>query len=317
MAFRKQKQMLEKYNTLFENNELRLRVLEWNVQILLNNKVSLKTKTEKRKFRTRASSQLLLSSFDTIYNTTDNDQRDEIVKSIQKQNASMQNKQYWNNLDENTKEQKREHMRKIRHLVNYDTKPYVRPWNKGKTKETDIRLKEISKQRSGQGNPMFGTIMSKEEKQRKSILIKERIKTGEWTPHIHNSRTHWECSYEGKQYRSSWEAIYASLNPNDEYELIRISYSYENKERIYIVDFVNRQTCTLTEIKPQEHITSAQTKVKFKAAEEWCRKNNYIFRVLTQDYFIENYDKIPFEQLTIPNILTKLRRLKYEAKTKS
>ncbi len=299
---------------LFKNNKLKLRVVAWNSNEIKLNSIILKNETDRRNFRVRCSSQFILSYMDELYfieHTTE--ERNQMVRNIQKKNASNKNIQYWNNLSSTEKYIKQQHMRKIQKLVDHSKINYSIPWNKNKTKETDERLMLLSKQRSGNGNPMFGTKMSEQEKIKKSKLIKKRIETGQWTPHIHNSKTHWDCIYNNQKYRSSWEAMYASLNPTDKYETIRIPYFFEGKMFIYMVDFVNEQKRILTEIKPIEKINDKKFQAKKCATDQWCVLNNYTFKILTQQYFIENFNKINFDDLTIPNLRQKLAKLKYEA----
>ena len=124
-----------------------------------------------------------------IYSYNNYIDRDRRVKEIRNHSASETNKTFWNELPEETKEVKREHMRRIQQKVDRSSIRYHEPWNKGKTKHDDKRLMMISEQRTGSNNPMYGIKMSEEEKNRKSKLIKERIKTGQWTPHVHNCRT--------------------------------------------------------------------------------------------------------------------------------
>lgn len=313
MAFSKEKKMIQKYNRLFEKNNLKLRVIIWNSDMIELNSIILKSERDRRNFRVRCASPNLLPYIDKLYfNKNSSKDIDNIVKNIQKENASKCNKLYWKKLPENEKESKRQHMRQVQKLVDYTKIKYRTVWNKGKTKETDIRLMTLSQQRTGKGNPRFGCKMSEEEKQKKSKLLKHRIKTGKWTPHIHNSRTHWQCIYNNKKYRSSWEAMYASLNPLDEYEQVRMYYPFGGKTKVYIVDFVNHQEKTLTEVKPVEHINTKKFKAKTKAAIQWCLKNDYQFRILTQQYFIENFNKIEFNKITIPNLRQKLAKIKYE-----
>lgn len=59
--------------------------------------------------------------------------------------------------------------------------------------------------------------------------------------------------------------------------------------------------------------TKEKYKAKFKAARDWCDYNGYKFRVVTQEYFIQEYNNIPFDMLDIPNIQEKLRKIKNEA----
>lgn len=307
--------LLIKYNQLLCKNDVNLRIISWKQRptlIKLNTGVCLGG-TEVRLFRTRMNSTNLILLLDKIYELNEKKARDEIIAQYKQKTAKTQSLKYWATLDENIKLERQQHMRSIQKLVDCTSRKYVTPWNKGQTKDTNRILNQISKQRTGKGNPMYGAKMSEEEKQRKSRLIKSRILKGEWTPHIHNSRTHWESVFNNKKYRSSWEAMYASLNPHDEYEQVRIEYSFNNKKHIYIVDFVNHKTKALTEIKPRAHINEDKFKMKQNAAKKWCQKNGYVYNVLTEDYFIDHYNLIPFEKISVPNLRQKIMRIKNEA----
>ncbi len=290
-----------------------LRVVTWKQGcVKLSSGVEI-TGDEIRKFRMRCASSFLSSVMDETY-ALDNPRRRNIVINRNKcKVAKEQSEARWQMMTYKEKNERQNHMRQIQKLVDHKNKPYVEPWNKGKTKNTDARLATISNDRSGEGNPMFGTRMSDKEKLRKSLLIKERIKTGVWTPCVHNSRTHWNCIYKGTKYRSSWEAVYASLNPNDLYEDVRIEYQYQGTTKIYIVDFVNHITKILVEIKPAIHTKDEKFKCKLQAAHKWCREHDYEFKLLTQQYFIDNFNRIDFTKLIVPNIQQKMARIKYEA----
>lgn len=305
------KDVITFYNDKFEQTELSLRIIEWdNTKIKLNTGVVLEG-DEKRKFRTRAKSKTTLPHLDQVYGIDDKNERNIRIRGIQAANASSTNKEWWDSLPATEKSNRIEHMRQIQKL----SPPYKerRPrvhWNKGKTKNNDARLQTISEQRKGKGNPMYGKRMSEDEKQRKSKLIKDRILSGEWTPHIHNSRTHWQCSYNGQKYRSSWEAMYAYLNPHDEYEKVRIQYKINDERKIYIVDFVNHSAKTLTEVKPKSHLRDEVFLRKYSAARKWCEDHGYNYRVLNEQYFVDNYHQIDFNVLHIPNFREKLSRIK-------
>lgn len=314
------KSILLKYNTIFSQNGLKIRIIKWKGGIFLNNNIVIKSKDENRKFRVRFESKYLLPFFDTIYGEDCNNKRDDIVKEIHRENNKKITKNFWINLDEDTKKKRINHMIKIQKLgITPEVlarRKYVEPWNKGKTKETDERLLKLSEDRKGEGNPSFGKKCSEESKRKQSITLKEKIKNGEFTPNVHNSRTHWDSIFNGKKYRSSWEAIYHSINEDDLFEDIRLEYKFDNDIKIYIVDFVNHSDKILTEIKPDAHKNEPKFKAKIKAAEEWCKKNNYTFRILTEKYFIENFEKIQFDKLEIPNLKSKLREI-YEASKKN
>ena len=79
-------------------------------------------------------------------------------------------------------------------------------------------------------------------------------------------------------------------------------------ERIYIVDFVDQLNNLLFEIKPKEHLTNKKVKAKEISAKDWCEKNNFTFKIISQEYFIKNIDKIRKSCLSvkIKNTMEKL-----------
>lgn len=156
-------------------------------------------------------------------------------------------------------------------------------WCKNLTKETDARLGALSKNRIGEGNPMFGVTLSEENKNAKSETMKQKILDGSFTPNTNNRNTHWNSFYKEKKFRSSWEAIYYSLNVDDLYEALRLKYTYKGKEHVYIVDFINHNTRIATEIKPKELLERGKNKEKLSALNKWCCNNNYTMNVVTQD----------------------------------
>jgi hypothetical protein len=166
------------------------------------------------------------------------------------------------------------------------------PWNKGlkgnypysylHSEETKLKISAANK---GEKNGMFGTQMSDEKKHFRSKLMKEKILFGKFTPNSNNRNTHWDAHYKNKKYRSSWEALYQYLDNEAEYESLRITYLFDNKEHIYIIDFVNHKTKTLIEIKPKELINNIKTQAKIVAAKQWCKENNYQFLLVDKEYF--------------------------------
>lgn len=172
------------------------------------------------------------------------------------------------------------------------------PWNKGKSKQNDIRLAAMSQNRKGVGNPMFGKTQSIANKLNASKRMKEAILNGSFTPNTKNSRTQWHSSVSGKKFRSSWEAAWFALNPQYEFEQIRIPYIFNGIEKIYIVDFVDKTNRILVEIKPREHYSSANFTAKRKAAEKWSIVNNYQYLIIDQHYFLKNMDIIQKSDLS-------------------
>lgn len=141
-----------------------------------------------------------------------------------------------------------------------------------------------------------------------SKRMKQKILSGEFTPQIKNSRTHWQVEYNGQKYRSSWEAMWQALNLDHLYEHTRIPYTFDGVEKIYIVDFTDTQSKTLYEIKPTEHTTDTRVKAKEKAANEWCTKHGYKFKIITQKELILRKNELLESDLplTIKNKVLKL-----------
>lgn len=187
-------------------------------------------------------------------------------------------------------QEKHPHIRQL--LRTYDRKLIVKkphePWNKGLTKYTDERLLEISKKRTGDGNPNYGKINDEEYRKRHSLKMKEKILTGEFTPNSGNRRTHFAVKYNSRSYRSSWEAAFHAICPNFEYESLRIKYRYSGKDCIYIVDFYDPVSKVAVEVKPYELLDDPKTIAKLSALLDWCCINNAEMRIASQDFFKVN-----------------------------
>jgi hypothetical protein len=176
------------------------------------------------------------------------------------------------------------------------------PWNKGLTKEiapslanppmSEEQKRKLSEDRKGHKNPMFGVAPSKESRELRSKHMKELIRSGKFTPNIHNSRTHWQCTYNGVKFRSSWEAAFYAMTDNLEYEKHRIEYidTESKKTRVYITDFTDEINKIIYEIKPNIHLKSSEAKIS--AAISWCDKNNYEFKIIDESWFAENKEAI-------------------------
>lgn len=162
-----------------------------------------------------------------------------------------------------------------------------RSWNTGLTKETNATLAQLSENRKGDKNPMFGKHHTAEYKKKQSQRVKEAIRLGKFTPNSNNRNTHWESFYNGKKYRSSWEALYHYFDPCAEYETLRIAYQFKNKEYIYIVDFVNHTTKTAIEVKPIELTTDIKTQCKLTALKIWCSNNGYTFILADKQFLLD------------------------------
>jgi hypothetical protein len=166
------------------------------------------------------------------------------------------------------------------------------PWNKGMKGIypyshpcSEDTKKRISNANCGEKNGMFGKKHSVEFKQEQSQRMRELILAGKFTPNSNNRNTHWDSFYRDKKYRSSWEALYQYFDREAEYETVRIPYKFDNKDYIYIIDFVNHKTKTLVEVKPQELLNDKKTQGKISAAKKWCDNNGYSFVIADKAYF--------------------------------
>lgn len=167
------------------------------------------------------------------------------------------------------------------------------PWNKGMRGNypyaypcSEDAKKRIGDANRGVKNGMFGKNHSIEYKQEQSQRMKELILLGKFTPNSNNRNTHWDSFYQDKKYRSSWEALYQYFDKEAEYETLRIPYRFDNRDYIYIIDFVNYKTKTVVEVKPKELLSDKKTQAKVSAAQDWCNDNGYNFVIADKAYFI-------------------------------
>lgn len=168
------------------------------------------------------------------------------------------------------------------------------PWNKD-TKgnypyshtRSELTRNKISKKNSGEGNGMFGTKMSDEEKAKKSKHMKQLILDGKFTPNSNNRNTHWNAYCNGTKFRSSWEALYAYLNETAEYETLRIPYILNDKEFVYIVDFIDHAEKIAIEVKPRELCVGEKFESKMQALMKWAATNSYSVVIADQNYLQE------------------------------
>jgi hypothetical protein len=166
------------------------------------------------------------------------------------------------------------------------------PWNagtKGQRTGTNgprpqLVKDKISKKNKGAGNGMYGTTMSDSEKKKRSKIMKQKILLGEFTPNSNNRNTHWDSYFDGKKYRSSWEALYQYINPSAEYEVLRINYKINNKEYIYIVDFLDKKNKFVVEVKPEELCIGYKFQAKLSALGEWANDNGYTVIIVNKKW---------------------------------
>lgn len=172
-------------------------------------------------------------------------------------------------------------------------------WNTGKNKYNCESLAALSKARIGKGNPRYGKTHSDEYKRQSSQRMKDKIASGKFTPNSNNRQTHYDVQFNGVKYRSSWEAVYHQLNPDAEYETLRIPYEFEGKTHIYIVDFVNHCTREVIEVKPVELFENDKMKSKIRALEIWSEQNNYRVVKFTQHDICKYQSSIRIDEFDI------------------
>lgn len=128
----------------------------------------------------------------------------------------------------------------------------------GKEKAKIIKSK-LSVLNSGSGNPMFGK------------------------PSPIGSGNGWSGWYNNIYFRSLLELSFLIANKNAKSaEYIKIPYkNYKNVIRIYHPDFIEKDF--LYEIKPKKLLNSKDNILKFQAAEKYCKDNQLIYKILTED----------------------------------
>jgi hypothetical protein len=170
-------------------------------------------------------------------------------------------------------------------------------WNKGLTAHNDKRVQKISNSHKGALNPMYGRKLCENQKNYLSVRMKQNILTGKFTPNVKNSRTSWTASFNGKTFRSSWEALFFAFNKDMHYETVRIPYYYKGTEYIYIVDFEDEERKILYEIRPSSRqLKNDKEHAKFKAASVWAARNGYSFKIIDENWFLTKNPLILKEQ---------------------
>ena len=197
------------------------------------------------------------------------------------------------------------------------------PWNAG-TKGQNIGTlgprpqsvkDKISKKNSGAGNGMYGIKMSAADKKKKSDAMKKKILSGEFTPKTNNRNTHWDSTFDGKPYRSSWEALYQFINQSAEYEKLRIEYELDGNTKIYIVDFIDHQNKLVVEVKPRELCVGKKFNSKITALTKWADSNNYTILLADKEWLASQ--NIDIDYTRFDNKTTKKIKTLYETNQKN
>jgi hypothetical protein len=149
----------------------------------------------------------------------------------------------------------------------------------GKVVSQSISTKNSANMKAFNQTPKGKATHASNNKKRKKTM-KQKILNGQFTPNSNNRNTHWDSSFNGKVYRSSWEALYQYHNPADLHEKLRISYEFNGESHVYIVDFVNYETMIATEIKPKECCNDVKFMAKYNALLKWASDNNFTARIV-------------------------------------
>ena len=173
---------------------------------------------------------------------------------------------------------------------------------------------KISKKNSGPFNGMYGTTMSDLDKKKRSDTMKNKILLGEFTPNSNNRNTHWNSTFNGKKYRSSWEALYQCINQSAEYEKLRIEYIFNGVTKIYIVDFIDHTNKQLIEVKPRELCTGEKFQSKMLALSKWGKTHNYNIIIVDKQWLQSQLVEIDYTKFD-DNTAQKIKAL-YEINKK-
>lgn len=154
-----------------------------------------------------------------------------------------------------------------------------------------------------------------------SVIMKEKIKNGEFTPCVTNSWCKSRILCKGNAFRSSFEVLFKLLDTEDKllYEKTVIPYDYYGVAHNYIVDFTDFDNKILYEIKPKSEINNDLNKIKENAAIKWCKNNGFVYKIITEDYLkkyknkiIDNFlvNKVVFDNESLRKINNSLKGLK-------
>jgi hypothetical protein len=294
---------IDKFNLILSEHDQKIRAIHIDgKEIVLSNQVTITKPNEilRCKRRVMGHAVFYLQRFDRLYSEDETDATLALseAKSLTSSLGGVACQQ--------------QHGEKIRNNLNVGI-----PWNKGMTglvtwqtgltKDDHPALKRMSESRKGSGNPMYGTTMSQENKIRASNRMKRAILDGSFTPNTNNRNTHWQSTCDGKSFRSSWEALYQSIDNDAEYETLRITYTHNDTDCIYIVDFVNHITKHAIEVKPKKMHNDKKTRAKIDALGGWCEENNYTMILADEEFLVQH--EIPSPEKFDENTYRKIEKL--------
>jgi|FreactTroBogLake_1042271.scaffolds.fasta_scaffold00019_20 hypothetical protein len=267
--------IITRFNSILENYNQNLRIDDYNRSLIkLSNGVII-TGKNKNVFRLRLSNtrtSIWIENFDKLF-------CGEITEyDIKHQLAINRGKKSWNMNSET-----------IRKNLNTGI-----PWSKGKPgtftgkKHSTETKHKIGQQNSGKNNGMYGRLHSDEEKCHLSKTITNLILTGKFTPKSSNRFGRWNSTFDGKKYRSSWEALYHYHNQQSEYEQLRLMYMLDGKNYVYIVDFIDHVDKLVVEVKPYNLFNGTKWEAKYTVLKDWAKQHDYKILLIDQQWLTSN-----------------------------
>lgn len=176
--------------------------------------------------------------------------------------------------------------------TSYNKKQIGKTWEErfGEDRAAEIKRK-LSLSVSGEKNPMFGK------------------------PAPSGSGNGWSGWYKDFYFRSLMELSFLVRNENlklKSAEGMSIKYSnFAGTIRSYHPDFICDNV--IFEIKPKHLCGAVDNKLKFAAAEKWCKENGFLFKVLTED----NIERLSFDEIKKLHDANEIKFLdRYELKYK-
>jgi hypothetical protein len=194
-----------------------------------------------------------------------------------------------------------------------NNKNLSRCWHSDETKKLISDSNKLSRQDANYKVIHKENVENGRKKQ--SETMKKKILNGSFTPNSDNWKRsisfHINLNDKKLRFRSRWEAIFylVKLYEGDEllYETVRIPYSYENNQLVYIIDFLSSNQIDVFEVRPKSRQTIDKEIYKFAAAKKWCEACNKNFHIIDEDWFILNKEKIEKILKDNPNIQEKLK----------
>lgn len=175
--------------------------------------------------------------------------------------------------------------------------------------EDEIWIDAYKQKISEKSKQYHASDLGKANNKIQSERMKAKILSGEFTPNITNSWTKWDAEYNGKKFRSMFDALFKAYHDENNikvhYEKLRIPYNIGTITHTYIVDYVNEETKNIYEIKPSSLISDEVNLIKEKFARDWCMTNGYTYNIVTE------YDLKQYLNSMIDSEFTRTFRKKY------